>query len=255
MKSKYVVYYHRNKIDNKYYIGITSRKPKDRWGINGCNYYTQYFGYIIKQIGWNNFEHGILFENLSESEAKQKEIEMIRKYNSLYPNGYNYTKGGDIMPNDIICLETGEIIDNDEEDIQKCLGFSLPDASSNAEKYKILCKNVKKTYPNLKYIAVTMRESYSADKNFWSAFLFDGSNFFESFTYKIENIVERVGSGDSFAAGLIYGLTEFNDLQKALNFATASGCLKHSVPGDFNLVSKEEVETLVNGNSSGRIQR
>ena len=110
MKSKYVVYYHRNKIDNKYYIGITSRKPKDRWGINGCNYYTQYFGYIIKQIGWNNFEHGILFENLSESEAKQKEIEMIRKYNSLYPNGYNYTKGGDIMPNDIICLETGEII-------------------------------------------------------------------------------------------------------------------------------------------------
>ena len=57
MKSKYVVYYHRNKIDNKYYIGITSRKPKDRWGINGCNYYTQYFGYIIKQIGWNNFEY------------------------------------------------------------------------------------------------------------------------------------------------------------------------------------------------------
>ena len=121
MKSKYVVYYHRNKIDNKYYIGITSRKPKDRWGINGCNYYTQYFGYIIKQIGWNNFEHVILFENLSESEAKQKEIEMIRKYNSLYPNGYNYTKGGDIMPNDIICLETGEIINNDEEDIQKFL--------------------------------------------------------------------------------------------------------------------------------------
>ena len=148
-----------------------------------------------------------------------------------------------------------DVLIANEEDIQKCLGFSLPDASSNAEKYKILCKNVKKTYPNLKYIAVTMRESYSADKNFWSAFLFDGSNFFESFTSKIENIVERLGSGDSFAAGLIYGLTEFNDLQKALNFATASGCLKHSVPGDFNLVSKEEVETLVNGNSSGRIQR
>lgn len=121
MKNKYVVYYHKNKKDNKYYIGITSRKLKDRWGVNGSNYYTQYFGYMIKQIGWNNFEHGILFDGLSESEAKQKEIEMIQKYNSLYPNGYNYTKGGDIMPNDIICLETGEIINNDENDIQKFL--------------------------------------------------------------------------------------------------------------------------------------
>ena len=79
--------------------------------------------------------------------------------------------------------------------------------------------------------------------------------FYESVQYDIENIVERVGAGDSFAAGLIYGLTEFKDERKALDFAAAASCLKHSVSGDFNLVTKEEVETLMNGNTNGRIQR
>ena len=80
-------------------------------------------------------------------------------------------------------------------------------------------------------------------------------NFYESTRYEIENIVERVGAGDSFAAGLIYGLTEFNDEQKSLEFATAASCLKHSICGDFNLSTKDEVIALMNGNSTGRIQR
>lgn len=122
MKGKeYKVYYHKNKINNKYYIGITKQNVNKRWGKNGKNYYTQYFGYAIQKYGWDNFEHGILFDNLTETEAKNKEIELIKKYNSLHPNGYNLTVGGDTNPYDIICLETGEIINGDIDGIQKYL--------------------------------------------------------------------------------------------------------------------------------------
>ena len=106
---------------------------------------------------------------------------------------------------------------------------------------------------------LTTRHSYSADRNGWSAVLSGKSGFYESAQYDIENIVERVGAGDSFAAGLIYGLSEFSDDSfgeaKALDFATAASCLKHSISGDFNLATKEEIETLMNGNGKGRIQR
>jgi 2-dehydro-3-deoxygluconokinase len=118
-----------------------------------------------------------------------------------------------------------------------------------------LCQQVKKQYPNVKIVAVTLRHSYSADKNGWSTVMLGTEKFYESTRYEIENIVERVGAGDSFAAGLIYGLTEFNDEQKSLEFATAASCLKHSICGDFNLSTKDEVIALMNGNSTGRIQR
>ena len=104
-----------------------------------------------------------------------------------------------------------------------------------------------------------MRHSYSADRNGWSAVLSGKSGFYESAQYDIENIVERVGAGDSFSAGLIYGLSEFScdsfGEAKALDFATAASCLKHSICGDFNLATKEEIENLMNGNGTGRIQR
>ena len=119
---------------------------------------------------------------------------------------------------------------------------------------KIIDK-IKNRYPNVKIVAVTLRHSYSADKNGWSTVMHGTENFYESTRYEIENIVERVGAGDSFAAGLIYGLTEFNDEQKSLEFATAASCLKHSICGDFNLSTKDEVIALMNGNSTGRIQR
>lgn len=112
----YKVYYHKNLINNKYYIGITKRDLYERWGTNGCNYNSQMFGYAIKKYGWNNFEHCLLFDNLSEKEAQDKEIEMIKKYNSLVPNGYNLTKGGENSPCDIVCIETYEIITFDELD-------------------------------------------------------------------------------------------------------------------------------------------
>lgn len=148
-----------------------------------------------------------------------------------------------------------DVLIANEEDIQNCLGISLPNCNTTTESYKKLCEEVKSHYPNAKIVAITLRHSYSADKNGWSCVMHGTNNFYESTHYEIENIVERVGAGDSFAAGLIYGLTEFNDEAKALEFATAASCLKHSIAGDFNLSTKEEVLALMNGNITGRIQR
>ncbi|MBV8707074.1 MAG: sugar kinase, partial [Acidobacteriaceae bacterium] len=111
------------------------------------------------------------------------------------------------------------------------------------------------TYPNLKTIAITLRESKSASHNGWSACLYNGKEFFLSRRYEITHIVDRVGAGDSFAGGLIYSMTQGRGPQEALEFAVAASCLKHSVPGDFNRFSVEEVHALVAGGGSGRVQR
>lgn len=152
-----------------------------------------------------------------------------------------------------------DVLIANEEDVQNCLGIPLKNYNTPAESYRHLCEDVKKSFPNAKYVAVTLRHSYSADRNGWSAVLSGTEGFYESAHYDIENIVERVGAGDSFAAGLIYGLTEFGQGEeserKALDFATAASCLKHSIPGDFNLATKDQVEALAKGNGNGRIQR
>ncbi|MFC2329937.1 MAG: PfkB family carbohydrate kinase [Treponema sp.] len=148
-----------------------------------------------------------------------------------------------------------DVLIANEEDIQNCLGIPLKNLGTPSECYRRLCADVHEHFPNAGIVAVTLRRSYSADRNGWSAVMSSRGTFYESAQYDIENIVERVGAGDSFAAGLIYGLTEFGDEHKALDFAAAASCLKHSVSGDFNLVTKEEIETLMNGNTNGRIQR
>ena len=106
----------------------------------------------------------------------------------------------------------------------------------------------------LQKVAITLRESYSASDNGWSALLYDGKEFYRSRKYDI-HIVDRVGSGDSFCGGLLYGFLTGMDNQKALEFAVAASCLKHTILGDFNLVSRDEVESLVSGDGSGRVQR
>jgi len=146
-----------------------------------------------------------------------------------------------------------------EEDCQKSLGIDFDqDVESGqleAERYKTIAEQVMKQFPNLKKQAITLRESQSADHNDWSAVLHTGGEFLQSRKYSIRDIVDRVGGGDSFAAGLIYGtLTYENDL-KALEFAVAASCLKHSIPGDANRVSVAEVEQLMGGSGSGRVQR
>jgi len=104
-------------------------------------------------------------------------------------------------------------------------------------------------------IAITLRESRSADTNGWSACLRDASGFYLSRKYEITDIIDRVGGGDSFASALIYGLNAFEDRDDSLNFAVAASCLKHSISGDFNRVTVPEVEKLMGGDASGRVQR
>lgn len=111
------------------------------------------------------------------------------------------------------------------------------------------------TYPNMKMIAITLRESHSANWNGWAACLNDREKFYVSKKYEIQNILDRVGGGDSFAGGLIYGLSTYEDRQQALEFAVAASCLKHSISGDFNRVSVSEVTALMKGDGSGRVQR
>jgi len=147
-----------------------------------------------------------------------------------------------------------------EEDIQLGLGIALEEASLHSEgidinAYRSLTDKVKQEFPHLSHVAITLRESYSADRNGWSAILNGPKGFIVSRRYMLNDIVDRVGGGDSFAAGLIYGLQEYRDDQKALEFAVAASALKHTIPGDMNLVSKEEVERLLAGEASGRVSR
>lgn len=115
---------------------------------------------------------------------------------------------------------------------------------------------MQKRFPNLSSIAVTLRGSISASHNTWAGVLYDGKQLYISPHYDITHIVDRVGGGDSFVAGLIYGFHTFKDeYQKILNFAVAASCLKHTIFGDFNLVSIEEVEKIMKGNVSGRVSR
>jgi 2-dehydro-3-deoxygluconokinase len=145
-----------------------------------------------------------------------------------------------------------------EEDVQMALGIeSEVDVHSGQLEetaYRKLSDTVLSTYPNLRAIAITLRESFSASHNGWSACFNDGQNFFRSKRYDITHIVDRVGGGDCFAGGLIYGLITMQPAD-ALEFAVAASCLKHSIPGDFNRFTKEEVEALVKGGGSGRVQR
>jgi 2-dehydro-3-deoxygluconokinase len=110
-------------------------------------------------------------------------------------------------------------------------------------------------FPQLQAIAITLRESHSASHNGWSACLNDRSQFLVSRSYEITHIVDRVGGGDSFAGGLIYGYLNFKTRQEALEFAVAAICLKHSVPGDFNRITVDDVNGLLKGGGSGRVQR
>ena len=146
-----------------------------------------------------------------------------------------------------------------EEDCQKSLGISVDVNVRTGEldtaKYEALSQKVLEIYPDMAMIAITLRESRSADTNGWSACIRDADGFKRSRRYEITDIVDRVGGGDSFASGLIAGLALHDDRQQALEFAVAASCLKHSIPGDFNRVSLREVRNLLRGDVSGRVQR
>ena len=145
-----------------------------------------------------------------------------------------------------------------EEDAQLCLGFK-PDADveggkTDAEGYYGIFQGMMKEF-GFKYVVSTLRESLSATHNGWKALIYDGKEFYQSKHYDINPIIDRVGGGDSFSGGLIHGLLTKETQAEALEFAVAASALKHTIPGDFNLVSADEVESLAGGNANGRVQR
>jgi len=148
-----------------------------------------------------------------------------------------------------------------EEDAEKVLGIKAPGADVTsgkveAEQYRSVCEEMVRRFPNLKTVAITLRGSLSASHNTWSGILWHDGKMFVAPEYDITHIVDRVGGGDSFMGGLIYGLKTYgDDMQSALNFAVAASALKHTVFGDFNLVSVSEVKKIMGGDVSGRVSR
>ncbi len=148
-----------------------------------------------------------------------------------------------------------------EEDADKVFGIKAPDTDVTAgrveaDRYRLVCEELKVRFPNLHTIAITLRGSKSASHNTWSGVLWTPDRYCAAPIYDITHIVDRVGGGDAFSAGLIYGLRTWgDDRQKALDFAVSASCLKHSIFGDFNLVTVAEVQSLMAGDASGRVSR
>ena len=146
-----------------------------------------------------------------------------------------------------------------EEDFQKSLGITadsdVESGSLDRNVYEGIAKKAMALYPNLERVAITLRESKSADRNDWAACIYDGKEFYVSRKYEITDIVDRVGGGDSFSGGLIYGLLTFEKQSDALEFAVAASCLKHTISGDYNRVTVAEVTSLMKGSGSGRVER
>jgi 2-dehydro-3-deoxygluconokinase len=167
-------------------------------------------------------------------------------------------KAGEVMPE---LVELCDIAVGNEEDADKVFGIRAPGADVAAGKveagqYLPVAQGLKQRFPGLRLIGITLRKSVSASYNEWSGLLFDGQKLYQGPTFDLTDIVDRIGAGDAFVGGLIYGLRTYDgDLQKSLDFAVAASCLKHSIVGDFNLATVEEVERIMSGESSGRVSR
>ena len=228
---------------------------------------------MVGDIDWNTvFDGATWFHitgitpaiSLSASELALEAVKTAREKGVTISCDLNFRKKlwkyGKLAPE--VMGELVKYVDiavGNEEDCQKSLGIEVDvDVDSGklqAEIYQELTNKVLAAYPNLKKIAITMRESHSADYNGWSATLNNREEFLVSQKYEIHDIVDRVGGGDSFAAGLIYGLNTLKADQEALEFAVAASCLKHSIPGDLPLITVKEVQSLLTSGGSGRVQR
>lgn len=169
-------------------------------------------------------------------------------------------KASEVMP---ALVEGCDVILGNEEDAEKVFGIkpegfdvTATAGEVNAAEFESVCTQMMKRFPRAKKVIVTLRGSINANHNTWGGVLYDGSKLYASRRYDITHIVDRVGGGDSFMGGLIYGLLTYTtDDQKALEFAVAASCLKHTIYGDFNQVTVEEVEKLMGGDASGRVSR
>ena len=200
------------------------------------------------------------------AEATLEAIEVANRMGVTVSTDLNYRKNlwkygkksSEVMPD----LVAGcDVILGNEEDAEKHFGIHpegvdvTDEESMDALAYESVCRQLMTRFPRCKKAIITLRGSISASHNTWTGVLFNGQDLLTAPTYHITHMVDRVGGGDSFMGGLIYGLINYPDDQQALNFAVAASCLKHSIYGDANLVTVAEVQQLMKGDASGRVSR
>jgi 2-dehydro-3-deoxygluconokinase len=202
------------------------------------------------------------------ADACLEAIKVANKMGVTVSTDLNYRKNlwkygktaSEVMP---ALTEGCDVILGNEEDAEKVFGIkpegfdvTKTDGHVDAAEFESVCTQMMKRFPRAKKVIVTLRGSINANHNTWGGVLYNGKTLYQSPRYDITHIVDRVGGGDSFMGGLIYGLISYpGDDQKALNFAVAASCLKHTIYGDFNLVTVAEVENLMKGDGSGRVSR
>lgn len=223
---------------------------------------------IFKEAGWFHWTGITPALSQNAADTLKEAIQMANELGITVSCDINYRgnlwqygkKASEVMPE----LITGsDIILGNEEDCEKVFGikpdnFDVENTSGHIDSaiFISVCSQMMKMFPRCKKMVVTLRGSINANYNTWAGILYDGKTLYRSQQYDITHIVDRVGGGDSFMGALIYGLINYpNDNQKVLDFATAASCLKHTIKGDFNLVTKEEVEALMSGAISGRVKR
>lgn len=220
---------------------------------------------VLADAGW--FHWTGITPAISEG-AAQVCLEALKKCNSKsipVSCDLNYRKNlwkwgkkaHEVMPELVSCTD---IVLGNEEDASMALGIK-PDGVDvragvvDADAYLSVSRQIMEQYPRCRKVITTLRGSINANDNTWAGVLYDGRNLLKTRQYRITHIVDRVGGGDSFMGGLIYGLRVYGDDQKALDFAVAASCLKHTVYGDYNRVTVQEVEKLMSGDASGRVAR
>ena len=223
---------------------------------------------VLKDAGW--FHWTGITPALSQGAADAC-LEAIRTANEMgvtvscdlnyRKNLWKYGKtASEVMPQ---LVEGCDVLLGNEEDAEKVFGIkpegfdaSQTEGEVDAAEFESVCRQLQARFPRAKKVIITLRGSINANHNTWSGVLYDGKELFTAPTYNITHIVDRVGGGDSFMGGLIYGLISYpEDNRKALHFAVAASCLKHTIYGDFNQVTVEEVENLMKGDGSGRVSR
>lgn len=225
--------------------------------------------YIFGELGVRWFHTGGIFAALSETTAEVaiEAVKTAKKYGTLVSYDLNYRPslwngiGGQAKCQEVN-KELAKYIDvmiGNEEDFTACLGFEIEGNDADlkeldVDSYKKMIDKVAKTYPNFKAIGNTLREVKTATVNDWAAMVWADGEIYKSKDYKGLEIMDRVGGGDSFASGLIYGLMETEDPELAVNYGAAHGALAMTTPGDTSMARKEEVEKLMSGGSA-RVQR
>lgn len=222
---------------------------------------------ILKDADW--FHWTGITPALSENAAIEclKAIQTANKLGVTVSCDINYRSNlwkygksaAEVMPE---MVSGSDIILGNEEDCEKVFGIKPKDFDAsktngnvNQGSFLSVCQQMKEHFPRCKKMVVTLRGAINANHNTWGGVLYNGDELIESHRYDITDIVDRVGGGDSFMGGLIFGLLHYQDDRNALEFATAASCLKHTIKGDFNCATVQEVENLMGGDVSGRVKR